>query len=450
MDYSRGLPTHLFSIVAIPAMLSSNEEIDELVADLEVRFLANRISNLSFALLTDFRDSGVETMPQDEGLLEHVRHAIEALNVKYFGGNPKDSAVLGSRTSDHNEPAQTRHFYLFHRARRWNVKDKTWMGWERKRGKLEDLNAALRGETGRFDLIIGPIERLIGTRYVITLDSDTQLPRDSAWQLIGTMAHPLNKPFYDPKLRRVTKGYGILQPRVGISMRSANRSRFAGLFAGEAGIDPYTQAVSDVYQDVFKEGSFIGKGIYDVDTCRQAIEGRLPDNRVLSHDLLEGAFARSGLISDVLLFEDYPSCYLADSSRRSRWIRGDWQTLLWLLPKVPAADGKWARNSLSALSRWKILDNLRRSLMPGLLLTLLILGWFIPGTSLACTAVVLLILVLPAVLNAIMELSRRSAGLPISTHARLVALSMNRQILQQGMTPTSAFMLSSAHYGVWE
>jgi cyclic beta-1,2-glucan synthetase len=433
MDYSKGLPEAQRSIVAIPAMLSSNEEIDELVADLEVRFLANRISNLNFALLTDFRDAAGEQMPEDEGLLEHVRHAIEALNVKYSGRASRDAAQLGGGTSDDDEPAQVRYFFLFHRTRRWNVKDKIWMGWERKRGKLEDFNAALRGETGRFDLIIGPLERLAGTRYVVTLDSDTQLPRDSAWQLVGTMAHPLNKPFYDPKLRRVTKGYGILQPRVGISMRSANRSRFAGLFAGEAGIDPYTQAVSDVYQDVFKEGSFIGKGIYDVDTCRQAIKGRLPDNRVLSHDLLEGAFARSGLISDVLLFEDYPSCYLGESSRRSRWIRGDWQTLLWLLPRVPTGDGsKWARNSLSALSRWKILDNLRRSLMPGLLLTLLIFGWFIPGSSLACTTVVLLILVLPAFLNAMMELSRRSSGLPRSTHARLVALSMNRQILQEG------------------
>ncbi len=441
MDYCKGLPAAQRSIVAIPAMLSNNAEIDELVADLEVRFLANRISNLSFALLTDFRDAAGDTMPGDEGLLEHVRHAIEALNVKY-----------SANTAPSNDEA--RPFFLFHRSRRWNGKDKIWMGWERKRGKLEDFNAALRGQTGRFDLIVGPIERLAGIRYVITLDSDTQLPRDCAWQLVGTMAHPLNKPYYDPKLGRVTSGYGILQPRVGISMRSANRSRFAWLFAGEAGIDPYTQAVSDVYQDVFKEGSFIGKGIYDVDIFQQAIGGRFPDNRVLSHDLLEGAFARSGLISDVILFEDYPSSYLADTSRRSRWIRGDWQILPWLLPSVPGGDGKWTSNSLSALSRWKILDNLRRSLIPSLLLTLLILGWFISASSICCTVIVILILLLPAVLNGIIELGRRSAELPRSTHARLVMSSINRQILQQGFClaclPFEAYInLRSIIHTIW-
>ncbi len=451
MDYSKGLPEQCRSIVAIPAMLTSNPEIDDLVADLEVRFLANRISNLSFALLTDFRDAAGEHMPGDEELLEHARHAIETLNVKYSGGGRMISGVAGNgRTADADSGAdaaadlgQSRHFFLFHRARRRNAGDNLWMGWERKRGKLEDFNAALRGETGRFDLIVGPVERLAGIRYVITLDSDTQLPRDSAWQLAGTMAHPLNKPFYDPKLGRVTRGYGILQPRVGISMRSANRSRFAGLFAGEAGIDPYTQAVSDVYQDLFQEGSFIGKGIYDVDTFQRAVGGRLPDNRVLSHDLLEGAFARSALISDVILFEDYPSSYSAECGRRSRWIRGDWQILPWLLPRVPAPDGKWVRNSLSPLSRWKILDNLRRSLMPGLLMALLVVGWFIPAGGVACTAIVLAILILPAVLNGIMELSRRTADLPISTHARLVGSSINRQILQQGFClaclPVDAF-----------
>jgi cyclic beta-1,2-glucan synthetase len=416
MDYSKGLPTEQRSIVAVPTMLSSAADIDDLVEALEVRFLANRDANLSFALLTDFRDAAMETMPEDEALLLQARHGIELLNVKYSGGDAKNAGC----------------FFLLHRPRRWNDKDKIWMGWERKRGKLEDFNGALRGETGKFSLIVGPIDCLAGNRYVITLDSDTHLPRDSARQLVGTMAHPLNKPFYDAILGRVTKGYGILQPRVGISMSSANRSRFARLFAGEAGIDPYTQAVSDVYQDLFSEGSFIGKGIYDVDTFQQAVGGRLPDNRVLSHDLLEGAFARSGLVSDVMLFEDYPTSYLAECSRRSRWIRGDWQILLWLLPRVPQGAGKWQKNSLSRLSKWKIADNLRRSLMPGLLLALLILGWFIPGGSIACTLVALLILILPALLNGMMELTRKPADLPQQTHARLVGNSIVRQIVQQG------------------
>ncbi len=418
IDYSKGLPEAQRSIVAVPSMLSSSAELDDLLQALEVRFLANRDANLSFALLSDFRDAATETMPEDEALLLQARHAIEALNLKYFQGDVRNAG----------------HFFLFHRPRRWNDRDNLWMGWERKRGKLEDFNAALRGETGRFSLIAGPLESLRGIRYVITLDSDTHLPRDSARQLVGTMAHPLNKPCYDSKLGRVTKGYGILQPRVGISMPSANRSRFARLFAGEAGIDPYTQAISDVYQDLFQEGSFIGKGIYDVDVFKQAIGGRLPDNRVLSHDLLEGAFARSGLVSDVLLFEDYPTSYLAECSRRRRWIRGDWQILLWLLPRVPSGEGKWEKNSLSQLSKWKIADNLRRSLMPSLLMALLVLGWFVPGGSVVCTVAVLVILILPAVLNGMMELARRPVDLPKLTHARLVGHSIARQVVQQSFS----------------
>jgi hypothetical protein len=242
------------------------------------------------------------------------------------------------------------------------------MGFERKRGKLADLNALLRGKGNAFSLVVGNTALLSEMKYVISLDSDTQLPRDSARQFVGAMAHPLNVPRFDavagdPASARVTRGYGILQPRVAVSLPGTNRSRYARLFGGEPGIDPYTRAVSDVYQDVFGEGSFIGKGIYDIDAFEHAIAGRLPLNRILSHDLLEGCYARSGLLSDEQLYEEFPSRYSADVRRRHRWIRGDWQVAGWILPRVPGVDARRHGNPLSALSRWKIFDNLRRSLV---------------------------------------------------------------------------------------
>ncbi len=427
MDFSKGIPPECHTIVAIPTMITDSQEISDLLEALEVRFLANRDENLCFALVTDFPDAAQEHMPQDEASLQTARHGIEALNVKYRGvprNNAEGNGAFG-------QADQSGRFFLFHRARRWNPSEDVWMGWERKRGKLEDFNAALRGETGRFDSIIGPTDSLKGIRYVITLDSDTQLPRDSAWQLVGAMAHPLNRPRFSQKLGRVTDGYGILQPRVGISMPSANRSDFAGLFAGEPGIDPYTRAVSDVYQDLFGEGSFIGKGIYDLDMFQRAIGGQFPENRILSHDLLEGGYARSGLASDILLFEEYPSSYPADVSRRYRWVRGDWQITPWLLPSVPGPAGHRIRNPISTLSRWKVLDNVRRSFMPGVLLALLLAGWFLPGGALFYSLVVIGALLLPAVLSAAMELTRRPTDLPLIHHARLVAYSIARQSLQQ-------------------
>ncbi|HEX4797188.1 MAG TPA: glucoamylase family protein [Humisphaera sp.] len=422
LDFSKGIPPEHRTIVAVPAMITDDQEIDDLVEALEVRFLANRDANLSFALLSDFSDAAEEKTARDEALLQRARDGIEELNTKYETGN----------------------FFLLHRSRRWNARENVWMGWERKRGKLEEFNEALRGQRGHFQTVVGPAERLQGMRYVITLDSDTQLPRDSARQLVGTLAHPLNRPRYDQKVGRVTEGYGILQPRVGISMPSATRSRYARLFAGDAGLDPYTRVVSDVYQDLFGEGSFIGKGIYDVDVFRQAVAGRLPENRVLSHDLLEGAYARSGLVSDVLLFEEHPSSYPADVSRRYRWIRGDWQIAPWLLPRVPAADGRRVSNPLSALSKWKILDNIRRSLVPVAMLALLVCGWFLPGAALLCTLVVIAILVGPAILNAAAQSTRRPADLPVVYHLRMLANSAGRQVLQQSFVlaclPYDAFV----------
>jgi cyclic beta-1,2-glucan synthetase len=443
MDFLKGIPEAHRTIVAVPAMLTDSREIEDLLEALEIHFLANRDPNLFFALLSDFRDSAEEKMPEDESLLQAARNGIEALNAKYTGGGGDDETAdsdPAAKEGASDSAVESGRFLLFHRPRRWNAGENVWMGWERKRGKLEDFNAALRGDASRFDTIVGPTEVLEEVRYVITLDSDTQLPRDSARVLVGTMAHPLNRPYYDEKIGRVTEGYGILQPRVGISIPSASRSRFARLFAGEPGIDPYTHAVSDVYQDVFEEGSFIGKGIYDVDVFRQAINRRLPENRILSHDLLEGGHARAGLVSDVMLFEEYPSSFPADVSRRSRWIRGDWQISPWLLPRVLGVEGRQTPNPISSLSQWKILDNARRSLVPSALLALIIVGWFIPGAALFYTLVVVGILLLPAILNGAATLTRRPADLPLDQHLRSLGDSISRQVLQQ------AFALASLPY----
>ena len=285
MDYSAGIPPDRRALVAIPTLLTSPHNVESLVEALEVRFLANRDQNLYFGLLTDFGDAAEETLADDELLLGLARERIEALNRQYSDGR--------------NDV-----FFLFHRPRRWNAQDRIWMGQERKRGKLADLNRLLReGCSDGFSLLVGATAVLAGVKYVITLDTDTQLPRDAARQFVGTMAHPLHRPVYDETLGRVRAGYGILQPRVSASLPGTSQSRYARLLGGEPGIDPYTRVVSDVYQDIFREGSFIGKGIYDVDAFEQALEGRFPDNRILSHDLLEGCYARAGLLSDVQLYE---------------------------------------------------------------------------------------------------------------------------------------------------
>ena len=322
MDFSQGIPPESRTLVVIPTMLTSAQGVEDLVEGLEVRFLANRDASLHFALLTDFPDARAETIPEDEPLLRLGRERIDELNAQY--GN-----LTGER------------FFLFHRPRAWNPQEGTWMGYERKRGKLGELNALLRhGKADGFSLVVGETAVLSNVKYVITLDTDTQLPRDSAWKCVGAMAHPLNRPRYDEARQRVCEGYGILQPRVAVSLPGTNRSRYARLYGSEPGIDPYTRAVSDVYQDLFREGSYIGKGIYDVEAFEQALAGRLPENLILSHDLVEGCYARSGLLSDVQVYEEYPSTYPADVGRRRRWIRGDWQVLRWVFPSVPGPDAQ--------------------------------------------------------------------------------------------------------------
>lgn len=389
MDYSKGIPLESRGMVVIPTLITSIVTIDHLIEGLEVRFLANKDANLYFALLTDLQDAKTEHLPEDIALISTLKKRIIALNKKY------------ERPSNDT-------FFLFHRPRKWNPADKVWMGYERKRGKLGDLNALLRGGGNEyFSEIIGDSSLFNSIKYIITLDTDTQLPHDTAWKMIGSMAHPMNHPVFDEKKKRVTEGYSILQPRVSNSLPADDSSLYARLHGNDPGTDPYTKATSDVYQDLFQEGSFIGKGIYDIDAFELALKNRFPENRILSHDLLEGCYARSGLITDIQLYEEYPLRYHTDMQRRHRWIRGDWQIGRWLLPYVPGNDKKLHKNPLSLFSRWKIFDNIRRSLVSLTLLLLFLFGWTISSSSLFWTSAISLIILLPSAVTFIWELFKK-------------------------------------------
>ncbi|WP_419555818.1 GH36-type glycosyl hydrolase domain-containing protein [Planctellipticum variicoloris] len=390
LDFSRGIPAEYATLVVVPTMLTSPRGIGRLLEGLEVRFLANRDETLRFCLLTDFGDAPLAELPEDAALLELASAGIDELNAKYPAG--ADDSL----------------FFLLHRPRLWNPQEQAWMGRERKRGKLSDLNALLRGGSlAAFSRIVGRNpSSLTRMKFVITLDTDTLLPRDAAQQLAGTLAHTLNRARVDEMRKVVVEGYGILQPGVATSLDQDGQSWFGRLNCGEVGVDPYTRSTSDVYQDLFREGSFIGKGIYDIDAFVATMERRFPDNQILSHDLLEGCYARSGLLSDVHVYESYPARYNTDISRRHRWIRGDWQIASWLLPVVPGPDDCTQRNPLSLLSRWKILDNLRRSLVPAAVMLLLVLGWMLWPPAWVWTAVVAGIVLIPPILQSIVAAVR--------------------------------------------
>ncbi len=375
-DFSKAVDPSCATVVAIPTLLLNEKQIHQLVDDLEVRYLVNRDPNIFYALLTDLPDSA-EPPGERDARVDLAIRLIDGLNRKY-GKEPYGG------------------FYLFHRHSVYNPREGTWMGWERKRGKLLDLNQMLRNSYDPFPVKTGDLSRLPPIRYVLTLDSDTQLPRGSAARLIGTIAHPLNRALVDPKLNIVTMGYGIMQPRVGISVQSATRSRLASIYSGQTGFDIYSRAVSDVYQDLYGEGIFTGKGIYEVDALREVLEKRFPRNALLSHDLIEGAYARAGLISDIEVIDDYPSHYSAYNRRKHRWLRGDWQIARWIFGRVPDESGRLVPNPISLISKWKIIDNLRRSLVEPATFLLLVCGWFaLPGGPGFWTLVTLALLFLP-------------------------------------------------------
>lgn len=378
MDTKSGIPADAATLVVVPTLLTSEKVVSQLLENLEVFYLANRDKNIYFALLGDFADGQAEETAQDKAILDTALRQIEILNERY--SNDKNGR-----------------FHIFQRRRLWNEAEKKWMGWERKRGKLHEFNRLLRGadDTG---FIIATAEKdfLAKIRYVITLDSDTRLPRDAARKLIGIAIHPLNRPFFDPILKRITKGYGVLQPRIAISPISAKKSLFSSIYSGSVGLDPYTTASSDVYQDLFGEGIFTGKGLYDVDAFTKSLSGRVPVNSILSHDLFEGLFARCGLVTNIELFDDFPTYYDSFAKRTHRWVRGDWQIARWILPRVPDAFGNAVRNRLPIISRWKIFDNLRRSLVaPTVLLWLVAVWTFVPGQPFWWTLFSILLLAFP-------------------------------------------------------
>ncbi|HWQ46467.1 MAG TPA: glycosyltransferase family 2 protein, partial [Longilinea sp.] len=379
MDFSESIPPGNRTMIVVPTLLESTAELNHLLQELELYYLSNPDSQLTYALLTDFGDAPTQVMPQDEQLLSLARVGIDALNKKYSQAAP---------------------FYLFHRQREWNPSEGVWMGWERKRGKLAEFNRLLlnQGDTS-YTTQVGEASILSDIKYVITLDADTSLPQGSANRLIATLAHPLNHAEFSADGRSVTAGYTVLQPRVAIKPTSANRSLFSQIYSGNVGFDLYSFAVSDVYQDLFGEGSYVGKGIYDVAAFERSLVGQVRENTLLSHDLFEGIYGRAALVTDIVLYEEYPSRYLEYTRRLRRWIRGDWQLLPWLFPIVRTDEG-FVRNRLSLINIWKIFDNLRRSLLPPTVVALLVVGWlYLSGLPLIWTLLALLPSILPVVLQ---------------------------------------------------
>ncbi|HEX7185386.1 MAG TPA: glucoamylase family protein [Thermoanaerobaculia bacterium] len=430
LELSGGVPSELRTLVAVPTLLTTAAEIEEQIGRLEVHYLANPEDELRFALLSDWRDAPAETMPGDEELLAAAAAGMARLNARH-GPAPGGDA----------------RFLLLHRRRVWNEGERCWLGWERKRGKLEELNRLLRGATDTTFLAAegsGPqgLGRLQGIRSVLTLDADTRLPREAARRLIGTLAHPLNRPRFDARLGRVVAGYGVLQPRITPTLPSdRDGSLFQRVFSGPAGIDPYAAAVSDVYQDLFAEGSFTGKGIYDVDAFTAALAGKVPESAMLSHDLFEGVFARAGLVTDIELFEEFPAHFEAAAARQHRWARGDWQLLPWIFGRGPTRDGGRLRVPIPAIGRFKMLDNLRRTLLaPAAFLTLLA-GWTLPAASPAVspaiwTGFVLATMALPACLRLLSGAIPRRSGISKRSHIRAVAADLVLAVAQVGLTVT--------------
>ncbi|HEY3309097.1 MAG TPA: glucoamylase family protein [Desulfuromonadaceae bacterium] len=363
MDFEEsGIPDAFRTLVVVPMMLVNEETIRAEVEKLEIRYLANKEANLLFSLFTDYTDSDALSREDDSRLLQIASACLKELNQRH-----------GSER-----------FFLFHRERSWSDSEQKFIGWERKRGKLEELNRLIDGtrlETAPPIVYVGDADHLADVRFIITLDSDTQLPHTTARRMVETLAHPLNQPRFDAA-GNIVAGYTIIQPRVSPTLPSTSVSIFSRLFSDAIGIDPYTQAVSDVYQDLSGEGSYHGKGIYDVRAFSRVLSERFPEEWVLSHDLIEGAHVRVGLASDIELYDEFPQGYQSYSSRAHRWIRGDWQIAGWIFPSVPQAAGGRGANPLSLLNRWKILDNLRRSLLPATSLSLLLVCWFIsPSTG---------------------------------------------------------------------
>ena len=441
LELHDGVPAGLRTIVVMPTLLTTRAELEEQVERLEVHYLASQDGDLRFALLSDWTDSASESAPGDEELLAAAAAAIARLNERH------GLAPDGTR------------FLLLHRRRIWNETEGKWMGWERKRGKLHELNRLLRGATDTtFFAGSGPAPVVpAGVRYVITLDADTLLPRGAAKRLVGKMAHALNGPRFDARCGRVVEGYAVLQPRVTPSLPSGREgSVFQRLFSSASGIDPYAFAVSDVYQDWFGEGSYSGKGIYDIEVFEAALNARVPDNTLLSHDLFEGIFARAGLVSDIEVVEGFPSRYDVAAARQHRWARGDWQLLPWILGRGRRSRrGRGAtaiadtRAAIPLIGRWKMIDNLRRTLSAPAAFLALIAGWTLaPACAWIWTGFILATLALPPMLPFLTGLVPRRLGISKRSHVRAVGADLAAAGSQVAMLVTllahQAFLMSDA------
>ncbi len=452
LNFMGGIPGPYRTLVVIPALITSDREIDNLTRQLEMNFLRNQEPGLLFALLTDFGDADHETLPEDEEMIRYTATAIENLNARYGRLTPEDSLSADCRAPQANEAMDlgsdeqteqpnvegAQRFYLFHRKRLWNQSEGRWMGWERKRGKLHELNRLLRGsEDTSFSTISGATQdraELQCVRFVITLDADTILPRGAARRLVGALAHPLNHGKFNDQTGQVFSGYTVLQPRMEIHPRSANFSWFTRIFAGDAGLDLYTRAVSDAYQDLFGEGSYVGKGIYDVDAFERSVEKHIPENSVLSHDLLEGIMGRAALVTDITMIEDYPSNYYVQVKRQQRWIRGDWQLLPWLIH--PEKFGI----KLTSIDRWKMIDNLLRSLLAPALLTIFILGMLsMPELTGFWMSIILLSLGIPVLTSAVRSAMQTLGGENFGAVFRPIRSSLLRWLLAVVFLPYEAY-----------
>jgi cyclic beta-1,2-glucan synthetase len=412
LELKKGVPEQFRTLVAIPTLLAKVADVQELIGHLEVHYLANQNGCLHYALLSDWLDAPQEALPTDGPLLAEAIDGIARLN-RLYGPAPGG----GLR------------FLLFHRKRVWNASENKWIGWERKRGKLHELNQFLRGSTATsfLSLDASVFERVEGVRYVLTLDSDTRLPRGTAQQLIGTIAHPLNRAVFSERARRVVEGYGVVQPRVTASLPTENQGTlFQRIFSGPSGIDPYPSAISDVYQDLFHEGSYTGKGLYDIDAFERALARKVPENSLLSHDLFEGTFARTALVTDAEFFEEYPAQYALSASRQHRWARGDWQLLPWIFGGGPRGH----RARLPIVGRWKMLDNLRRSLSAPAAFLVLLAGWLIPSSPPGIwSRFVLATIAIPAFLPFLMGLNPR-AGISKRSYLRGLLSDLTTGALQ--------------------
>ena len=431
LDYREPIAAGHRTLVVVPALLSSVRAVRSVFDNLEVAYLANRDANLGYALLGDLKAADSRHTEGDAEIVEAALRAVDELNARYL--------------TEHGRAP----FMLFLRGRSYSEAESSWMGWERKRGSLVELNRALRhSRETSFTHRIGDEEFLGGVTFVLTLDADTQLPRDSARKLVSTIAHPLNRARWSPGEPRVREGYGLIQPRVAMSLPAASRSFFAWLHSGTTGIDPYAGAVSDTYQDVFGEGSFTGKGIYELNVFMGVMDSAIPENTLLSHDLLEGCLLRVGLASDIELLDDHPATYRAQAARLHRWVRGDWQTLPWLGLRVPRENGR-IPNPLSALHRWKLLDNMRRSMAGPALLLLITLGWWLlPGPAWAWPLIMVLLVLFPVYFTALDGLLRRPPNISFRRSAMAVWREFGRgsaqALLSLALLPHHAFLMTDA------